>query len=95
MTQKLSVSEARATLPEILDRVERGEEITITRHGRPAAVLLRPDMVRLRRADHVLQQAREIAARVAAGGDQVLAPPAVSAAHAEEWVAALRADRDR
>ena len=33
--ESLTVSEARARLPEILDRVEAGEEITITRHGRP------------------------------------------------------------
>ena len=44
---ELTVSEARARLPELLDRIERGEEITITRHGRPAAVMLRPDAVRV------------------------------------------------
>ena len=43
---RLTVSAARAILPELLDRVERGEKITITRHGRDAAVLLRPDAVR-------------------------------------------------
>ena len=48
------MSEARARLPEILDRVEAGEEITITRHGRPAAVLLRPDTVRVRRGESTL-----------------------------------------
>src|SRR6266536_2279411 len=29
-----TASEARAALPELLDRVEAGEEVTITRHGR-------------------------------------------------------------
>ena len=31
--------EAKTHLAELLDRVERGEAITISRHGRPVAVL--------------------------------------------------------
>ena len=31
--------EAKTRLSELLDRVERGERITITRNGRPSAVL--------------------------------------------------------
>jgi prevent-host-death family protein len=34
------VSEARAALPEVLDRVGAGEDVTITRHGRPVAVVV-------------------------------------------------------
>jgi PHD/YefM family antitoxin component YafN of YafNO toxin-antitoxin module len=41
----MTVSEARAALPEVLNRVAEGEEITITRHGRPIAVVVRPDVV--------------------------------------------------
>ena len=74
MTQ-LSVSEARAILPELLDRVERGEEITITRHGRPAAVLLRPDSVRMRRAKQTIERAREVAALLSAGARPAVARP--------------------
>jgi len=33
----MTISEARAALPEVLDRVAGGEEVTITRHGRPVA----------------------------------------------------------
>lgn len=33
--------EAKTRLAELLDRVERGEEIVITRHGRPVARLTR------------------------------------------------------
>lgn len=94
MTQ-LSVSESRAKLPEILDRVERGEEITITRHGRPAAVLLRPDSVRIRRASRAVDDAREVAALVPAAWDRPLPAPSVSAESAERWVESVRADRDR
>jgi Antitoxin Phd_YefM, type II toxin-antitoxin system len=41
----MTVSEARAALPEVLTRVAQGEEITITRYGRPIAVVVRPDVV--------------------------------------------------
>lgn len=51
------VSEARATLPDLLDRVERGEEITITRHGRAVATLIRPDALNARRAGTALADA--------------------------------------
>jgi prevent-host-death family protein len=33
---------AKTHLAELLDRVERGERITITRHGRPVAELVPP-----------------------------------------------------
>jgi antitoxin (DNA-binding transcriptional repressor) of toxin-antitoxin stability system len=45
----VSVSNARAQLPNLLERVRAGEEITLTRHGEPVAVLLRPDVLRTRR----------------------------------------------
>lgn len=36
---EVSVAEAKAKLSEILTRVEEGEEITITRRGKPVATL--------------------------------------------------------
>lgn len=89
------MSEARAILPEVLDRVERGEEITITRDGRPVAVLLRPDAVRARRAEGAIDRAREVAALVSAARGRPLPPAAVSLEHAKEWSEAVRTDRDR
>jgi antitoxin Phd_YefM of type II toxin-antitoxin system len=41
----MTMTQARTVLPEVLDRVAAGEEIMITRYGKPAAVLLRPDIV--------------------------------------------------
>jgi antitoxin (DNA-binding transcriptional repressor) of toxin-antitoxin stability system len=41
----MTVSEARAALPEVLTRVAQGEEITITRYGSPIAVVVRPDII--------------------------------------------------
>ncbi len=38
--KQVGVYEAKTQLPRLLDAVERGEAITITRHGRPVARLL-------------------------------------------------------
>lgn len=35
--------EAKTHLPRLLDEVEKGERITITKHGRPVAVLVPAD----------------------------------------------------
>ncbi len=35
----ISLAEAKAHLSELIDRVETGEQIVITRHGRPVAQL--------------------------------------------------------
>lgn len=41
MDISISVAEAKAHLSEILDRVESGEEVVITRRGKPVARLTR------------------------------------------------------
>ena len=38
--QEIGAFEAKNTLGSLLDRVERGEEIVITRHGKPVARLV-------------------------------------------------------
>ena len=92
---ELTVSEARSRLPELLDRVEKGEEITITRHGRPAAVLLRPDRLRVRRGESAIDQARRIGQMIEEARHQPLGPgTAMDPAYAEEWIAEIRAGRD-
>jgi prevent-host-death family protein len=40
MARSYSVAEARARLPTILDDVEAGEDVRLTRRGRPVAVVL-------------------------------------------------------
>jgi prevent-host-death family protein len=44
----VSVAEAKNRLPELIRAVETGEEIVITRHGRPVARLARARVVRRR-----------------------------------------------
>jgi len=51
--------EAKTHLPRLLDEVEQGERITITKHGRPVAVLVPPDAARVRDLDAVLARIRE------------------------------------
>lgn len=92
---RLSVSEARAKLPEILDRVAEGEEVTITRHGQPVAVVVRPDAWRTRRAEATIRQARQVGDLLAAAGQQPLASASLSAKRADELVRTIREARDR
>lgn len=92
----MSSSEARAALPEILDRVGAGEEVTITRHGRPVAVVVRPDALRVRRADRVLAEAegvREMLAR--ARNTPLTGAPRMSEQRAEELLADVAAARKK
>ena len=90
----VSVSEARATLPEALDRVVEGEEVTITRHGRPVAVIVRPDALRSRRAERVMDLAAQLQERLeAAAGRPLARRGALSNDRAEELLAEVRASR--
>ena len=91
----ITVSEARAKLPELLSRVDGGEEITITRHGRPVAVLVRPDVLRSRGARAALDDAariHELLTQAAAAG--LPEGPGLTAQRAEELIAEIRAGRD-
>jgi len=91
----MTVSEARAALPQLLSRVEGGEEITITRHGHPVAVLVRPDALRSRRADAALEDAGRIHELLTqAAGEPLPDSRGLTAQRAEELVTAIRAGRD-
>jgi prevent-host-death family protein len=90
----IAASQARATFPEILDRVLAGEEITITRHGQPVAVVVRPDSIRMRRADRALGDAERLRELVRRGASSDLATaPVLSAQRADELIADVRASR--
>ena len=92
----VSVSEARASLPYILDRVLAGEEITITRHGREVAVIVRPDAIRVRRADQALAEAERLRDILSRGRSARLSDaPGMSIERADELVAELAASRSK
>jgi len=75
--REIGAFEAKNTLGTLLDRVQRGEEVVITRHGKPIARLIPEIEVRERSA------AREAVARIRARrSDRAKSMPT-----AEEWVA--------
>lgn len=89
----ISASEARQTLPAQLDRVEAGDEVSITRHGRVVAVLVRPDVAAMRRVSQVRRDADHIQKLLERAAGEPLPEPAITVQRAEELVAAIRADR--
>ena len=92
----MSVSEARAALPQLLESVTDGEEVTITRHGKAVAVVVRPDTLRVRRADAALSKAGEVHDLVENSRKKRLsARSSLTEAQAEELIANVRAGRSR
>lgn len=89
----ISASVARQTLPAQLDRVEAGEEVAITRHGRVVAVLVHPDTLRSRRAPEAWSQADRIGSLLAGARREPLRDPALTAERAEELVRGVRSSR--
>jgi antitoxin (DNA-binding transcriptional repressor) of toxin-antitoxin stability system len=90
----LTVSDARASLPELLTRVEGGEEVTITRHGRPVAVLVRPDVLRSR-ANVIIEDAGRIHELLTAAAATELPDNAgLTAERAEELISEIRSGRE-
>ena len=51
--------EAKTHLPRLLDEVEKGERITITKHGRPVAILVPPDAEPAADVDALMDLMRE------------------------------------
>ena len=88
------MSEARAALPALVDRVLSGEEVTLTRHGQPVAVMVRPDALRSRRADQALAAADRVRSLLDRGRTVSLrSRPGLAPKRAEEMIAEVRATR--
>ncbi len=58
MTSSVGAFAAKTHLSKLLDRVSRGERITITKHGVPVAVLAPPDGRARPGVDAVIQELR-------------------------------------
>ena len=94
MATTITVSEARATLPQILERVRAGEEVTLTRHGEPVAVVVRPDVLRARRAEVAIAAAAVVREVLEQGRASSLGEgPGIDEAKAEELLAEIRTAR--
>jgi len=57
--QKVGAYEAKTHLPKLLERVLKGERITITRHGVPVAVLQPPDLERSGDTGSIIRELRK------------------------------------
>ena len=57
--RSIGAYEAKTHLPRLLDEVEKGERITITKHGRPVAVLVPPGTVARPDPDALVRWMRE------------------------------------
>lgn len=94
MARMMTVSEARAALPQLLERVTEGEEVTITRHGRAVAVVVRPDVLRTRRAAAALETAEAVRDLLSdAGARSMGSGPVLTKGRAEELVDDVRTSR--
>lgn len=92
----MPVSKARAALPLILQRVLAGEEVTLTRHGEPVAVIVRPDTLRARRASERLRDAERVRDLIASGRQTRLGPrPTISRRQADALLADVQAARSK
>jgi prevent-host-death family protein len=56
----IGVFEAKAHFSELLEKVEHGEEITITRHGKAVARVVPVDQLRQERAEYAVKRLREL-----------------------------------
>lgn len=92
---EFSVSEARAKLPDLLRRVAGGEEVTITRHGEPVAVVVHPDLLKHRHAGAALDNAARVHEILESAGVTRLPESAgLTSRRAEELIAEIRAGRE-
>jgi antitoxin (DNA-binding transcriptional repressor) of toxin-antitoxin stability system len=90
----MTVSKARAALPQILERVLAGEEVTITRHGEAVAVVVRPDTLRARRANELRSDADRVRDLIASGRQATLHDrPTLSESRADALLADVQASR--
>ena len=92
----MTVSKARAALPQILERVLAGEEVTLTRHGEPVAVVVRPDTLRARRTSERWGDADRVRDLMARGRRMKLSTrPTLTEQRAAALVAEVQAARSK
>src|SRR5690606_20338226 len=91
--RRINGSEARQTLPAQVDRVAAGEEVSIPRHGRVGAVLVRPDVLASRRASAAWDRSAHVAALLETARTQPVRTAAIDDERAGQLAEAARASR--
>jgi prevent-host-death family protein len=61
--REVQSSDAKARLPQLLDEVERGETVIITRHGRPIARIVPEAERRQQEVDRAIEAIKAVRAR--------------------------------
>lgn len=89
----ISVSRARQTLPQQIKRVEEGQEIQITRHGRVVAVLISPEVLKRRRPIEAFDRASKLQERLSKAQAEPLKPGDMDPARADSLVRRIHEDR--
>lgn len=89
----ISASDARQSLPTQLDRVEAGEQIAITRHGRVVAVLVRPDVLLASRSPEAWAAADRIETLLTKARQEPLLRASISESRADELIESMQVDR--
>ncbi|MDT3681348.1 MAG: type II toxin-antitoxin system prevent-host-death family antitoxin [Truepera sp.] len=91
----IGVTELRAQLKGVLERVKQGEEFTITQNDRVVAALVHPSRLELRITTPSTAAAEELVAALAhARQDLPERGQGIEPARAEAMVEELRAERD-
>jgi prevent-host-death family protein len=93
MTATYTVSEARAKLPELLDLVEKGEDVTITRHGKAAAIFVNVERWHRRRDLDIFREADRLAKSLEAARSQPMPDP-IPSMDAEAMIREIRNGRE-
>ena len=62
--RQVQASEAKTHLPKLLDAVERGEVIVITRHGRPIARIVPEHELRRKEIEQAIENIRALGHRL-------------------------------
>jgi prevent-host-death family protein len=63
--REVQASEAKTHLPQLLDEVERGETLVITRHGRPIARIIPETQRRQEEIDKAIENMKALRKRTA------------------------------
>lgn len=91
----VSVSDARAHLPSLLTQVEGGEEVTITRHGRPIAVVVSPRTLQRSKAADAYAAAAQLRTTLLDARRAPIPASGLTPDEADALIAEVRAGRDR
>ena len=92
----VTVSQAREVIPDRIDLVLKGEEVTLTRHGRPVVILVRPDRLTTRPTEGAGDVSDVIEYALERGRNTPLSDlPGLSVERAEALFVEVRAGRSR